>query len=193
MSQTAYLYQLRLPAANWVAAVEGVHRISRLDYLYAEEPADIHLGRYRPPAPDWPEGRAFGNEAEVRWSRRPDGQVELTLLVEKPFGNDDKWQPYALTSEAVVGGGLRVEDGQIMLLGVSRRHAASPYQPANTDSPMKWTDSRIPRALVYPLAEEQSTKRWVKVHIKSYCLNNRPVLTRMVGFEGVDDGETKKL
>ncbi|MFC1976290.1 hypothetical protein ACFLXQ_07815 [Chloroflexota bacterium] len=191
MSQIPHLYYLCLPAGEWVAAIEGVNKQSSLKYLYAEEPADIHLIDYQQPSPDWTEGRAFGQAVEVRWSRRRDGYVDLTLLTEKSFASDNNWQPCALTTTAP-DDELSVKEGQIMLLGVSRRHQASPY-PYTSTAPKEWTDSRIPRPLVYPLPDEQTKKRWVKVIVKTYCLNDRPVITRMAALEGSDDDETKKL
>lgn len=193
MSQMPHLYHCRLPADQWVNAVEKVHKKSPLKYLYVEEPANIHLIDYQQPASTWPEGRAFGPHLEVRWSRRRDGQVDLTLLTEKPFTDDEAWQPCTLPPAPASDEELTVTDGQVMLLGVSRRHPKSPYYVKDQNAPKEWTDSRIPRPLKYPLADEQTKKRWAKVLVKTYCHNSRPILTRMAILEGSDDDKTQKL
>ncbi len=185
MKQKPYLYHLRLPAGNWVAAVERVNKSSSLNYLYAEEPADIHLIAYQTPLPAWPDGRAFGAEAEVRWSRRRDGQVNLVLLAEKPFSNEDDWQPcdwWAEFSdgEELAGDEFAVEERRMMLRGTSRRHGDPNASPA-------WTDSRIFGPVVYPLADDQSLERWARLTIKIYRVNGYPLLTRMVDMEGSSD------
>ncbi|HEX9926879.1 MAG TPA: hypothetical protein VGD99_29800, partial [Anaerolineae bacterium] len=122
MKQKPFLYQLRLPVDSWVAAVERINNTTPLSYLYAEEPADIYLTAYKAPLPNWPEGRVFGAEVEVRWSRRRDGQVDLVLLTEKPFNNEDNWQSCDWWTGFSGGEEPVVVEGRMMLRGTSRRH-----------------------------------------------------------------------
>lgn len=185
MSQPAFVYRLRPALADWVAIVERVHRTQPFSFIYWETAATIELQAYQPPSPLWPEGRAFGPQLEVRWIKRRDGRVDLTLLSETQFSSEDPWEACPELA------GLVVEDetmlGQVLLLGVSRRHERSPYKPVNSDAPKAWTDSRLPQPLLYPVGEAHSQKRWVKAKIKTYRLNERPVLTRLVALEGTSD------
>ncbi|MEW5958827.1 MAG: hypothetical protein AB1801_13930 [Chloroflexota bacterium] len=174
---TGYLYQRRLPAANWISAVEEAHTAAAFVYLYAEEAATIHLTWYRRPEAHWTHVRAFGPAAEVRWLQRRDGQVDLILLTEKPVSLNG-WQ---LADDTLV-----CQDSQVILRGVSRRHNRSPY-PKSQDAPQEWTDSRIPQPLAYPVVEAQAVERWVKLKTKTYQANGRPILTRLVALEGSSD------
>ncbi len=183
MAQHAYIYHCRLAKDKWVAVVEQVHQIYPLTYVYAENRAKMCLENYKTPDTSWATGRAFGAEGEVRWSRRQDGQVEVTLLTETPLDNPGEWRLCYDDAKNPP----TAENDQIMLLGVSRRHSDSPY-PDPSDAPKIWTDSRMPE-FIYPVSDEESKKRWVQVQTKTYRLKQRPLLTRMVAMEGTSDVE----
>jgi hypothetical protein len=185
MSQPAFVYRLRPALEDWVAVVERVHQTHPFSFIYWETAATIRLEAYQPPSPLWPEGRAFGPQLELRWIKRRDGRVDLTLLGETQFSNEDAWEACPELTGLVVGDDNALS--QVLLLGVSRRHERSPYQPVSSDAPKAWTDSRLPQPLLYPVEDTQSQKRWVKVKTKIYRLNERPVLTRLVALEGTSD------
>jgi hypothetical protein len=190
MSEQLYLYQLRLPAARWIAALEQVNQASPLAYLYAEEAANLHLAYYRRPEPQWTHGRAFNEVLEVRWNRCQEGQVDLLLLTERPFSNQDNWQTAALLPDDSANNEVVVEPGQIMLLGFSRRHKESPYGD-DPNAPKLWADSRAQRFVAYPLNDQESRRRWAVIKIKTYRVNGCPVAYRMASLEGTD--HVKKL
>lgn len=179
------LYHRRLPTDEWVAVVDALNQKGALQYLYAEEPATIHLAAYRRPEAHWSYGRAFGEAMEVRWSQRRDGQVDLVLLTEVELA-EPGWQPMPLAEDGLATLEAKVEDGGIMLLGVSRRHPKSPYG-GDREAPDEWTESRTPRPLNYPVKTGDPPERWARVKAKIYYVNDRPVLTRMVKLEVTND------
>lgn len=187
MSAVPFLYGQRLPADQWVAAVDRLNRGGALHFIYAEEPAAIYLESYRQPVPHWTHGRAFGPDLEVRWTRRRAGQVDLALLTESPLPEreqkDAGWQPIPLLADGAPATlDAQVEDGGVMLLGVSRRHEKSP-RGGDPSAPNEWTDSRVPHPLVYPVRAEDPPQRWVRLKTKTYRANGCPLLTRMLGME----------
>jgi hypothetical protein len=182
------LYHLRLSADKWVEAVDQLNKRGVLKFIYAEEPATIHLTAYRRPDPYWSHGRAFGPDLEVRWSRRRDGKVDLTLLTESDLPEQVDWQPIPLLENASATLEAVVEDGRVMLRGVSRRHGKSPYG-GDPKAPNEWTESRIPRPLAYPVDAGDPPRRWARLSVRTYRVNGCPLLTRMVDLEVTSDVE----
>lgn len=184
MTEQPRLFHRRYSAGEWVAAVDGLNKDGALAFIYAEEAADIHLIKYHRPEPTWAHGRAFGPRFEVRWSRRLDGEVDLVLLTESELEIPHDWQPLPLLADAKYPVHAVVEDEWVTLRGVSRRHETSPYG-GDVDAPMEWTDSRIPRAIVYPVEAGAGTppQRWARLRVKIYRANGCPVLTRLVGIK----------
>ncbi len=178
------VYHRRVAADAWVNVVDGLK--DKFKFVYAEEPADLHLTEYVRPRPNWTHGRAFGTTLEVRWSRRCDGQVDLLLLTE----SEPRPQGWTSIPVAEDEGPLEIdaaEEGTVMLVGVHRRHLASTHRKAGQDVPHEWIETRIPRSLVYPLPEASEPERWAQLRVVVYRVAGRPVLTRMVDVEGTSD------
>ena len=185
MSKQPRVYHRRVTADAWIDVVDGFR--DKVEFIYAEEPADLYLTEYRRPESSWGHGRAFGPALEVRWTRRYDGQVDLLLLSERepcPEG----WEPVS-----VAGGEEPLEvdrakgSKQVMLVGTHRRHLASTHRRAGQDVPHEWIETRIPRPLVYPMPETPNPEHWVRLNVLVYRAAERPVLTRMVGREETSD------
>jgi len=180
MCEQPQVYHRRVTASAWIDVVDGFR--DKVEFIYAEEPADLHLTKYCCPKPIWSHGRAFGTTLEIRWSRRYDGQVDLLLLTENepcPKG----WDPVPVAEDE---GPLKVdaaEESMVMLAGTHRRHLASTHRKAGQDVPHEWIETRIPHPLVYPLDETPEPKRWARLKVVVYRAAGRPVLTRLVGVE----------
>ncbi len=175
------VYHRRVAANKWISVVDGFK--NRVEFIYAEEPADLHLTGYCCPEASWSHGRAFGPTLEVRWTLRYDGQVDLLLISERepcPEG----WEPVSVAGDE---GPLEVDESKkskwVMLVGTHRRHLASTHRKAGQEVPHEWIETRIPRPLVYPLPEKSKPKRWARLKVIIYRAASRPVLTRMVGVE----------
>ncbi len=184
MSEQPQVYHRRAAADEWVDVVDGFK--DKVRFIYAEEPADLHLINYHRPQASWTHGRAFGPTLEVRWSHRRDGQVDLLLLTE----GEPCPQGWESTPVAEDEGPLDVdmaEESTVLLVGTHRRHLASSHRKAGQDVPHEWIETRIPRPLVYPLPETPEPARWVQLRVKVYRAAGRPVLTRMLDVEGTSD------
>lgn len=184
MGKQPRVYHRRVTDDAWVDQVDGFR--DKLEFVYAEEPGDLHLTGYRRPEPGWTHGRAFGPTLEVRWSRRRDGEVDLLLLTEsEPCPR--RWESIPLAEGAGPMGVEPPEESTVMLVGTHRRHLASTHRRAGQDVPHEWIETRIPRPLVYPLPETPRPERWARLWVRVYRAAGRPVLTRMVDMEGTSD------
>ncbi|TEU18859.1 MAG: hypothetical protein E3J21_05065 [Anaerolineales bacterium] len=184
MADQPKVYHRRVAADEWIDAVDGFK--DKVKFIYAEEPADLHLTNYRRPQASWTHGRAFGPTLEVRWSHRRDGQVDLLLLTESepcPQG----WEPITVAEDEKPLEVDAAEESTVMLVGMHRRHLASTHRKAGQDVPHEWIETRIPRPLVYPLDETPDPERWARLKVRVYRVAERPVLTRMVDVEGTND------
>jgi hypothetical protein len=184
MDDQPRVYHRRVAADAWIDVVDGFK--DKFKFIYAEEPADLHLTEYVRPRPNWTHGRAFGATLEIRWSRLCDGQVDMLLLTEGepcPQG----WTPVPVAEdEGPVEAGA-AEESTAMLVGMHRRHLASTHRKAGQDVPHEWIETRIPRPLVYPLPEVPEPEHWARLKVIVYRAAGRPVLTRMVDVEGTSD------
>jgi len=186
MAEQARVYHRRVAADAWADVVDGFK--DRVGFIYAEEPAGLHLAHYRRPEVAWAHGRAFGQVLEIRWSRRRDGQVDLLMLTESepcPPG----WVSLPVAEDERPLEVDEVEEGAVMLVGMHRRHLASTHyrHKAGEQVPNEWIETRIPHPLVYPLDEMPDPKRWARLRVVVYRVSGRPVLTRLVNVEGTSD------
>lgn len=96
------------------------------------------------PAALWPEGRAFGAGAEMRWHQAGPGRYNLLVLSEAARNLEGDWVTHAYqeNDEGPDGGPLR-----IYLWGT--------WQPAMA----AWVEVRIPRPLPYPISPPDRSKR----------------------------------
>jgi hypothetical protein len=177
MDDQPRVYHRCLDADTWMDAVDGFR--DRLKFVYAEEPADLHLTEYCRPEPGWTHGRAFGPALEVRWSRRRDGQVDLLLLTESepcPQG----WIPISLDEDGRPVEMRADEESPVMLVGRHRSQLASTHRKAGEDVPHEWIETRIPRPLKYPVPEMPKPRPWAQLQVVVYRVAGQPVLARLV-------------
>jgi len=177
MSERPSVYHARWPAEQWVSAVNQLSQNGALQFIYAEEPANIYLERFRLPDPRWTHGRAFGPTLEVRWSKRYDGQVDVTVLTESTLTLGSNWRRVEDWDKTNVV----AEDGTTMLLGVFKQHRMAPGG-GGPNAPAEWADARVPHPLLYPV-QATPNDRWARLKVKTYRVNGCPVLTRMVNVE----------
>jgi hypothetical protein len=123
--------------------LEGLqaHLSSGLNWAYVSSLAEAKLTTCCSDLPtDWPRGRAFGEDREVRWRRLDDGRYRVAVLTENPeqalLGESEQ-----RTAPETYG----VEQRTILLWGeMSRESEVSP----------PWIEVRIPQPLHYPLEGE---------------------------------------
>lgn len=182
MNGRPYLYQCRVPADKLAETIDTFKQ--HLVYLYLESETDVELLAYTRPEPAWSYGRAFGPELEIRW--QPAGRgFELLLLTETERTWPAPWR-------ALPDGPSQPDSaapGQVLLWGDHVSRLQHPHRLAGSQT-QAWVETRIPRALRYPLT---GTARWVKARVVVYRCQERPVLTRLAGLEGVEDNEIKPL
>ena len=121
----------------------------------------------------WTYGRAFGEEAELRWQKSEDGyEVRAIAVGDAPAGIDWKVEPCDDWDE-------RPGEQPLLLVGERDRDRPSP-QPT-------WSEARIPRYLTYPVeAPAQATR--VALVQRVYRRNGVVVTTRLLRVEEVPDG-----
>ncbi|RLC92540.1 MAG: hypothetical protein DRI79_00230 [Chloroflexi bacterium] len=114
----------------------------------------------------WPQGRVFGQQAEVRWWVADGGGYDVLVLSEARLGlPPQEWQEQSLE----VGSEYR-----LYLWG--ERRARDPY----------WIEIRIPRPLRHPLDEAEWQRErlpYVVVVARDYAENGVVRLTRLVRLE----------
>lgn len=154
-------------------------RDPRLRWVYAERMEDTVLAWHEawlrtPVSLDrWTHGRAFGEEAELRWQKGERGyEVRAIAVGVAPTGIGwkaepcDDWEanPY---------------EQRLLLVGDRDRDRPSP-QPT-------WSAARIPRYLAYPVAAPARATRVALVQ-RVYRRNGAIVTTRLLRVEEVPDG-----
>jgi hypothetical protein len=168
-----HLYHRLVPLEELSAAVGSL--AEDLEYLYVESEADIALLRYDRDVTlewIWPLGRAFGERIEVRWQPQGAG-YELLLLSETERQLPEGWRPLE-EGEDVPCLPDAVQESQMVLWGTLQEGSSPPV----------WTETRIPKALEYPVDEDHDH---VVATVKVYVQRGRPVLTRLVRVKGSDD------
>lgn len=119
---------------------------SELDYVVQSRIEDIAFEEFPKdnPVTFWPEGRAFGLAAEIRWQQIEKGLYNLMLLseIQRELGKDWSRQQFQVCDQGPDGKPL-----QIYLWGT--------WQPAMN----AWIEVRIPRKLPYPKIPSNISKR----------------------------------
>lgn len=179
MNGAPHLYQRRVAPGDLAAAVDAFEEDLR--YLYFESEAEIELVAYASPQPAWTHGRAFGPRLEVRWQRAGDG-FDLLLLTEADGACPAGWEPLPAGSPAAPCPDSADPEGQVLLWGTHIGHLERPHRLAG-GSEQAWIETRIPRALRYPV---DGAPRWVRARTIVYRCQGQPVLTRLVCLEGED-------
>ena len=180
MSAPVYLYHRHVSSEALPAAVDALR--DRTRYVYYESEADIDLLAYRTPDPAWTDGRAFGEELEVRWEQAGDG-FDLLALAETPLALPAGWEPVPADDPALPCPDAADAGGQVLLWGThAGRLQRGHLQVKGSED--AWIETRIPRILRYPVT---GSPRWVKARTVVYRYQGRPVLTRLAGLEGEDN------
>jgi hypothetical protein len=179
MSGRAFLYFRSVPADELAAALAPF--ADRLRYQYVESDATIELGIFTAADPTWLHGRGFGPTLEIRW-QRSGTSFDLLLLTESALAVPPGWEDLAQDRALPQPDAVALEE-QVLLWGTHVSRLSRPHRLAG-DTDSAWVETRIPRALRYPV----DTAPWVKARVAVYRYRGRPVLTRLVDLEGEYDG-----
>jgi len=146
---------------------------ANLKWAYVSRLDDARIVKCQSNLPEqWPGGRAFGPEREVRWQKVGD-HYRVDALSENPGVPSSNAGGWKRTNPDVDGSRQRT----ILLWGELGE---------DPDSPEEWIEIRIPQPLRYPIDDlqrpadlhaERSLLR-VVIHGYDYTVNGIPVVTR---------------
>jgi len=160
------------------------HLRSDLDWAYVSSLAEAKLTICSSDLPiDWPQGRAFGEDQEVRWRRLEDGRYRVAVLTENP-----EQAPLGENEQRTAPEKYGVKQRTILLWGeMSMESEVSP----------PWIEVRIPQPLHYPLEGEdlkcpddpQKESALLRVVIEGWDYTERgvPVATRWIELKQQSD------
>jgi hypothetical protein len=151
---------------------------ANLKWAYVSRLDDARIVKCKSNLPEqWPGGRAFGPEREVRWQKVGD-HYRVDALSENPgvpSSNDEGWKRTNLDVDGY-------QQRTILLWGELGE---------DPDSPEEWIEIRIPQPLRYPIDDlqrpadlhaEHSLLR-VMIHGYDYTVNGIAVVTRWAVME----------
>lgn len=118
----------------------------------------------------WPQGRAFGPEREVRWEWLPNGLYRVSILTEDPArrGTGSGW----VQAVADIDG---CRERRILLWGELGYRDPSALA--------EWIEMRIPQALHYPIDKVDHSVPRVVIRGFDYLVHHMPVTTRWAFLE----------
>lgn len=179
MSGRPFLYFRSVPGGELAAALAPF--AGQLRYQYVESDATIDLGPFAEVDATSLHGRVFGPVLEIRW-QRTGATYDLLLLTETALPVPGPWQDLAQDGTLPQPDAVDLEE-QVLLWGTHVSQLKRPHRLAG-DTDDAWVETRIPRALQYPV----DAAPWVKARVAVYRYRGRPILTRLVDLEGEHDG-----
>lgn len=172
--------------------LESLHGGSNFSYIIVTNWREIRFERFDPSnlhqvnGSEW--GRAFGNNAELRWRRDEDGSKFLCRWI---FENVQPTQVDGAKPFPKVD--FDVQDETYLLWGMPLWENGQWMKDENGQR--VWYVTRIPRKLVYPIDEHNASEyergKPLCLRVRFYMRNGRPVFDRFVGLEPCSEGRTE--